>query len=300
MKQNTKSVMLASVAVLSWSTVATAFKVAQEYLTGFELLLVACITSLIIFTIAITVTGKWSIVKDTPRSIWINNAVLGLLNPVVYYLVLFKAYKLLPAQVAQPINYMWPILLLVLLAIFAKQPIPRKKYIGMFMSLGGVALISAGSSSTGSTPVSLSGLLLAALSALLWASFWMINNKNKNKCDATVSLFMSFLFGSIYMLAASPFAGVDISSVKGVAAGVYVGMFEMGIPFFFFSLAMRKTSNPALINQLCYLAPFISLFFISTVLGEKIVFTTYAGLILIVAGIIFNEYLVKTKVKVKA
>ena len=296
MKQNTKSVILACAAVLSWSTVATAFKVAQTYLSGFELLLVACITSLVIFTVAVTLTKKWNIVFNTPRSVWVSNAMLGLLNPVVYYLVLFRAYKLLPAQVAQPINYMWPILLLVLLALFAGQPIPRKKYIGMFMSLGGVAIISAGSGSMEGA-VSVSGLILAALSALLWASFWMINNKNKNKCDATVSLFMSFLFGSIYLLAASPFVGVSLDSFEGVTAGIYVGMFEMGIPFFLFSLAMRKTSNPALINQLCYLAPFISLFFISTVLGEKIVFTTYLGLVLIVSGIIFNEYFVKSKVK---
>ena len=63
---------------------------------------------------------------------------------VCYYLVLFKSYSFLPAQVAQPINYMWPIVLLVLLAIFDKQPIPGRKYIGMVMSLGGVAFISLG------------------------------------------------------------------------------------------------------------------------------------------------------------
>lgn len=296
MTQNTKSILFASAAVLSWSTVATAFKVAQQYLTGFELLLVACLTSFFIFTIAVTVAHKWNIVRNTSRKIWMRSALLGLLNPVVYYLVLFKAYKLLPAQVAQPINYIWPILLLILLAVFAGQPIPRKKYIGMFMSLSGVALISAGSGNM-DTDISIFGLLLAATSALLWASFWMINNKVSKEVDSTVSLFMSFLFGSIYMLAASPFVGIDLSSLKGVAAGIYVGMFEMGIPFFFFSMAIHKTSNPALINQMCYLAPFMSLFFISTILHENIVYTTYIGLLLIVSGIIFNEYFVKSKVK---
>lgn len=69
----------------------------------------------------------------------------------------------------------------------------------------------------------------------------------------------------------------------------------MGIPFIFFGLAMRKTSNPALINQLCYLSPFMSLFFISVVLGERIVFTTYIGLVMIVLGIVFNQYFVKAK-----
>lgn len=94
----------------------------------------------------------------------------GLLNPVAYYLVLFKAYDLLPAQVAQPINYAWPIVLLILLALFAGQPIPKKKYIGMFVSLAGVALISIGTGFNGEMSVSTEGFLLAALSAVLWAT----------------------------------------------------------------------------------------------------------------------------------
>jgi drug/metabolite transporter (DMT)-like permease len=69
----------------------------------------------------------------------------------------------------------------------------------------------------------------------------------------------------------------------------------MGIPFICFGLAMRKTNNPALINQLCYLSPFLSLFFVSTILGETIVSSTYIGLTLIVLGIVFNEYFVKKK-----
>ena len=36
---------------------------------------------------------------------------MGLLNPVAYYLILFKAYTILPAQVAQPLNMIWPIVL---------------------------------------------------------------------------------------------------------------------------------------------------------------------------------------------
>ena len=205
----------------------------------------------------------------------------GLLSGVV------KAYDLLPAQVAQPINYAWPIVLLILLALFARQPIPPKKYIGMFISLGGVVLISVGTGQSGGMDIPVHGLLLAALSALLWAMYWMINNKFKDRTDGSVALFMSFLFGTAYLL------GVHLNTLPGILSGMYVGGFEMGIPFIFFSLAMRKTTNPALVNQLCYLSPFLSLFFIAIILGEQIVFTTYIGLILIVLGIMFNQYLVK-------
>ena len=306
MKENNKSILLAIVAVLSWSTVATAFKKSLENLSPYGMLLIASITSLLIFIVAITVQRKWGQISSLSKRTWGYFALLGLLNPVAYYLVLFKSYDLLPAQVAQPVNYFWPILLLILLAIFTKQTIPVKKYIGMFISLGGLILISAGGQQSDSMEIPAFGLVLGLMSALLWASYWMVNNKNKNKADATTACFMSFLFGSIYLALGAPLIGIEgllakattdftPDPVNGILSGMYVGAFEMGIPFICFGLAMRKTNNPALINQLCYLSPFLSLFFVSTILGETIVPSTYIGLTLIVLGIVFNEYFVKKK-----
>ena len=123
----------------------------------------------------------------------------------------------------------------------------------------------------------------------------MVNNKQKDSADSSVVLFMTFLFGSAYLLAGAAVVGINLPTLTGVLSGMYVGGFEMGIPFIFFGLAMRKTSNPALINQLCYLSPFMSLFFIAVILGEQIVFTTYIGLALIVLGIVFNQYFVREK-----
>ena len=306
MKENNKSILLAIVAVLSWSTVATAFKKSLENLSPYGMLLIASITSLLIFIVAITVQRKWGQISSLSKRTWGYFALLGLLNPVAYYLVLFKSYDLLPAQVAQPVNYFWPILLLILLAIFTKQAIPVKKYIGMFISLGGLILISAGGQQSDAMEIPAFGLVLGLMSALLWASYWMVNNKNKNKADATTACFMSFLFGSIYLTLGAPLIGIEGLLAKattdftpdplnGILSGMYVGAFEMGIPFICFGLAMRKTNNPALINQLCYLSPFLSLFFVSTILGETIVPSTYIGLTLIVLGIVFNEYFVKKK-----
>jgi drug/metabolite transporter (DMT)-like permease len=146
---NGRALASASLAVLSWSTVATAFKLALEHLTHFELLLIASCTALLIFTLVITVQRKWAPLLQLAKRRWTYYALLGLLNPVAYYLILFKSYSLLPAQVAQPINYVWPILLTVLLVLFSHRAIPRVKYIGLFISLCGVVFISLGSSEIG-------------------------------------------------------------------------------------------------------------------------------------------------------
>lgn len=293
MNKNTQAILLALIAVLSWSTVATAFKVALTYLTHFEMLLIASLTSVLIFTAVLTVQKKWELVSRLTPKQWKELAFQGFLNPAAYYLILFKAYDMLPAQVAQPVNYAWPIVLLILLAVFAKQPIPTKKYIGMIISMSGVVMISAGTGQLSDMNVPLTGVLLAAFSAFFWAGYWMVNNKNKDSIDAIVSLFGSFLCGSLYLIVCIPLFGLNVPNLNGLLAGMYVGGFEMAIPFISFGIAMRITSNPALINQLCYLSPFLSLFFIALVLHEPIVITTYIGLVLIVSGIVFNEYFVK-------
>ena len=295
MNKNTQAILLALAAVLSWSTVATAFKIALAHLTHFEMLLIASITSVLIFAIVLTFQGKWNLIKSLTIKQWKTLAFQGFLNPAAYYLILFKAYDMLPAQVAQPVNYAWPIVLLILLAVFAKQPIPSKKYIGMIISMSGVVMISLGTGQLSDMDVPVSGVLLAAFSAFFWAGYWMVNNKHKGSIDAIVSLFGSFLCGSLYLIASIPIFGISLPSINGLLAGMYVGGFEMAIPFICFGIAMRITSNPALINQLCYLSPFLSLFFIAMVLHEPIVITTYIGLVLIVAGIVFNEYFVKEK-----
>lgn len=298
MKDNNKALIYATVAILCWATVATMFKIALRNYTHYEMLIVASFTALVIFAITITVQKKWSEVKSLSSKQWFKFALVGLINPVAYYLVLFKAYSLLPAQIAQPINYSWPILLLILLAVFAKQRIPKLKYIGMAFSLLGVVFISLGSGSMSGDLLPVSGLLLALLSAVLWATYWIINNMNKD-VNSNVALFLSFLFGFIYLAIGTIFVDVNLYSLHGFLSSIYIGAFEMGVPFVFFALAIRKTNNPALVNQMCYLSPFMSLFFIHIFLGEQIYITTYIGLILIVFGIIFNEYFVKTLSKSK-
>ena len=141
MKDSSKSLIHVAIAVASWSTVASAFKIALRHYSYYELLLVAAITATLLFALVITIQKKWYLIKSITPKEWGLFAITGLLSPAGYYLILFKAYELLPAQIAQSINYSWAIVLTLLLALVMRQRIPALKYIGMAISLGGVALI---------------------------------------------------------------------------------------------------------------------------------------------------------------
>lgn len=299
MTTNIKSILLGSVAVLSWATVATAFKIALTHMTVFEMLFVACASALAIFTVWMTVTRSWGELKNLTPQLWGRFALLGFIAPTAYYLILFTAYDHLPAQIAQPLNYAWPILLAILLAVLGHKPIPHAKYLGMVVSLAGVVFISVGGKGiTGE--LSVAGVLLAFGSAFLWALYWIVNESLKDKLSEVASLFLTFLFGMIYLSIGTIFNPISALPAEAIWSGIYIGAFEMGIPFICFGMAIRITSNPALINQMCYLSPFLSLFLIAMVLGEPIMPTTYIGLFLIVAGLVYNEYFaVRRKNKLK-
>lgn len=305
MQANNKALLQASVAVLSWATVATAFKMAQRGLTFFGLTLVATLTALALFALYVTIERNWRTIRKFRTHQWGYFAILGLINPTGYYLVLMKSYKLLPAQVAQPVNYIWPVALVFMLAMFLKIRIEKRKYIGMLVSLLGVSVISVGASNAGIGDYSQfgMGLILALFSAVLWAAYWMVNNQSSSQYNSSVQFFMGFMFGALYQLMIAfvlevPIIKEGVSQqelTQGILWGIYAGLFEMGIPFICFGLALKNTSNPALVNQLCYLGPFLSLFFIAHIVGERILPATYVGLALIVAGIIYNQYLTRLK-----
>jgi len=291
MQQSSKAVAFAGIAVLCWSTVATMFKIALSCYSLLEVLLIASFTSFIVFGLVAVFQNKFTQLVALQRRDWIMAALMGLLNPVAYYLVLFKAYSLLPAHVAQPVNYSWPIILVVLLAIVKRQPISKLKLLGLAISLGGVATISMASGVDGGQGLPIVGLLIAFLSACLWAVYWIVNSRHQ-RMDSILLFMLSFFFGTLYMIVLTLFFPLHVATTQGILSSVYIGLFEMSIPFIFFGMASKLSRNSVLVNQMCYLSPFLSLLLIHWVLREDIYLSTYVGLMLIVLGIFFNEYMI--------
>lgn len=291
MQQSSKAIAFAGIAVLCWSTVATMFKIALSCYSLLEVLLIASFTSFIVFGLVALFQNKFTQLVTLKGRDWGMAALMGLLNPVAYYLVLFKAYSLLPAHVAQPVNYSWPIILVVLLAIVNRQPISKLKLLGLAISLAGVVTISMASGGDGGEGLPMGGLLIAFLSACLWAVYWIINSRNQ-RMDSILLFMLSFFFGTLYMIVLTLFFPLHVGTTQGILSSVYIGLFEMSIPFIFFGMASKMSKNSVLVNQLCYLSPFMSLLLIHWVLREEIHFSTYVGLLLIVLGIFFNEYIV--------
>jgi drug/metabolite transporter (DMT)-like permease len=286
MNTTRKSYVYAGVAILFWSTVPTAFKICLRELDVLSMLTIASVASTIALFAVLAAGGKISSILKSSLKELVTSAILGFINPFLYYIILLNAYRLLPAQVAQPLNMIWPIILVFLSVPLLGQKIGINSFIALFISFAGVFIISSQGSFTGHMHANLKGVLLASGSSLFWALYFILNMRDKR--DESVKLFMNFLCGSLYLILAMVLTGkLDhlTFQLKGTLAAVYIGFFEMGITFLLWLKALQMATSTDKVSNLVYLAPFISLIFVHFILHEPVYFTTPVGLILIIAGI---------------
>jgi len=289
MNKTRQSYIYAGLAILFWSTVPTAFKISLGELDVLTMLTIAALTSTVVLLAVVISTQKSSLIRQCSGKDLINSALLGLINPFLYYLILLKAYKLLPAQVAQPLNMIWPIILVFLSVPLLGQKIARKSFVALFISFAGVYLISSQGNPFRPGRSDITGVLLATGSSVFWAFYFILNVRDKR--DEAVKLFLNFLFGSIYLVAAVIITGNwhNTIGLKGALGSVYVGIFEMGITFFFWLKALSLAETTDKISNLVYFAPFFSLIFINFFINETVYYTTPAGLLLIIGGILVQN-----------
>jgi drug/metabolite transporter (DMT)-like permease len=285
MDKNRQSYLYAGLAILFWSTVPTAFKLSLAEIDILPMLTIASITSALVLFIIVLAGKKFYLIRLTTRRELINSAVLGLINPFLYYLILLKAYQLLPAQVAQPLNMIWPIILVFLSVPILRQKIEKKSFVALFISFIGVYIIASQGKLFENGHADFKGVLLATGSSVFWAFYFIMNVKDRR--DEGIKLLLNFLFGSIYLILAIVITGTGQiePGPKGIAASVYIGIFEMGVTFFFWLKALQMASTTAKVSNLVYLAPFISLFLVHFILHEPVYYTTPVGLIFIISGI---------------
>jgi len=281
--RQTRSTALALTAVLFWATVATAFKLTLRWIGPVDLLLVAAPVSTLALGLGL-LRRRPSLRRLLRPKALAMSALLGLLNPFLYYLVLFEAYDRLPGQVAQPLNYTWAITLTLLSVLVLKQRIRAASWLGILISFLGVLVLSTRGDLLGLRFDDPLGVGLALFSSIFWALYWILNLRDGR--GATEKLFLGFVFGTIYVWAYAASRGlIGPMPIAGLIGGAYVGLFEMGLTFLLWMKALESAENTARVSNLIFLSPFVSLVLLAMVAGESILPSSVLGLALIIGGI---------------
>ena len=289
MTDQQKATLYAVAAILMWSTMATAFKLTLRFVDSLQMVVLSSFFAFAVVFCILLVRGKVPMLFSFSVRQYLWSAGLGLLNPYLYYVVVLAAYSRLLGQEAMVLNYVWPIVLVLLSAPLLGQRIGARTLLALLLSFSGVVLIATRGNLGALRFNDPLGVGLAVGSSIFWALFWILNVKDKR--DEDIKLCLNFFFGFLYSLVTLVLVrGLSRPVFAGWAGAAYVGFFEMGVAFLLWLRAMQLTRTTALIGNLVFISPFLSLVLLHFVLGERLFLSTFAGLVLIVGGILIQRF----------
>jgi drug/metabolite transporter (DMT)-like permease len=287
-KNQKTATLFALLAVLMWSTVATAFKITLTYFSALQMLLVASLVSSVVLLIICYRQHKISLLKASFIQRPYFYLSMGAINPFLYYLLLFQAYDLLPAQQAQSLNYTWAITLSLLAVPVLGQKLRRNDVIAIALGYLGALIIATKGDLLALDFVSPLGVTLALLSTILWACYWIFNSKND--ADPMIALSLCFLCSlPMIILTVLIFDDIYITAWQGWLGAIYIGLFEMGLAFVAWLTALKYAESTSKISNLIFISPFVSLLLLSQIIGETIYPATVVGLVLIITGLFIQK-----------
>jgi len=271
-------------AVFLWSTSATAIKLALDVLDVFQLLFFSTLTSAIILCSIVCYQGRRTLFVNAIKTKLSYFLGMAILNPLVFYFLLFSAYGRLPAQQAQTINYTWAITLGLLSVPLLGQRLDKVDFLAMFLGYFGVVIIATQGSFLSLKFTDELGVFLALSSTIVWALYWIINVGQK--LDPIVGLAINFIFAvPIAFVLTLLFSDSLAMNADAIFPAIYIGICEMGVAYVFWIFALRKTTSISRVGNLIFLSPVLSLIFIALILNETIQLATLIGLVLIIPGI---------------
>ncbi len=307
MSRQRRAYILAIISCLLWSTMATAFSLALREMDGLQIMLWASLVAVVCLLLVLTATRQLSqLAMVRMHDLW-KCALLGFLNPFLYYAVLMKAYTILPAQEAMALNYTWPVMLVLFSIPVLGQKIGWRSIVALMISFVGVLVIGTQGRLDQLRLSNPLGDALALGSSVIWGLYWVYSVRFSNKrptSDAPpesarqgdeglgdiTRVLISILFGSVYLLVATLiFSDLRVPTIRGLMSITYIGLFELGITFVIWLKALKLSTTTDRVSQFVFFSPFFALVWIRIILKEEIMPATLIGLGLVVGGAFIQQ-----------
>ncbi len=226
----------------------------------------------------LAVQGRLSEIRQPPIA-WVHG-VGGLFG---YHALYFAALRMAPAAEANLLNYMWPLMLVVLSATLLHRPLTRQHWAGLALAAFGCALLLA--AGTRFTAGAASGYALALGSAAVWATYsalagrlWAVpTGALAGFCAATAVL------AGVCHAVFEPAATLD---ARRWAIVLLMGLGPLGGAFFLWDVGMKR-GDPRLLGTLAYATPVLStLLLVAAGFAPLTVFTVPAAVLVAAGGMI--------------
>lgn len=210
---------------------------------------------------------------------------MGLLV-AVSSLTLFQSYNFMEAGIASTILFVYPIMVALIMSLIFKEKLSLQTGICLLMALGGIAMLYKGGDGT---TLSLTGTILALLSALTYAIYIVGINQSTLKNTATLTVTFYVLVFGVYLFIIRLLTGVELTIPSKWylwANLLALAIFPTAISFLCTTSAIQYIgSTPTAI--LGALEPVTAIIFGITVFGERLTPKEAMGIALILIAVTF-------------
>jgi drug/metabolite transporter (DMT)-like permease len=278
-KHNSTGILLALAAILTWSTLA----LINTWLTH--------VPSFLILGVAFLISGSISFVRRNAWKIPLTTLLVGIAGIFGYHFMYFRAFTLAPAVEANLINYLWPLLIVVLTPLFFQGTVLRPRHIlAAGLGLVGATLIVTGGGFSLKVDY-LPGYLLALGAAVTWSVYSLLTKRLPPFGTESVAAFCAVsgvLSMGFYFLSGGSLGEIQtLTSVDWLLLAI-IGIGPLGAGFYCWDAALKQ-GDPRTIGSLAYLTPLLSTLNLILFAGKNLTPVTITAMLLIIGGAVLGS-----------
>lgn len=270
MTKSTRALILGIITILCWGSLAT-FGNLLIHLPPFYILGVTFLIG------SIPAFFKWREMFPSLKIL-----LLGVGGYFGYHFFLFYAFRYAPAIEANLINYLWPVIMVLITPIFFPEKNLKTYHIigAAFSIIGSVVLVLG--SGVGLESDNMFGYMLALLAAITWPLYSISKKKMPSSSVWAIGGFC--LVSGLLCIVTHFFIEPRVVLQSHDAWILFVmGIGPFGIAFYCWDLALRDGDSQVM-GALAYLTPVLSTLGLVLFAGQEMVFTTFVAMILIIGG----------------
>lgn len=194
-----------------------------------------------------------------------KHLLLGVFGLLGYHLALFAALQNAPAVQANLVNYLWPLLIVLLAPALVGSKLKVKHAVAAVVGFVGAALaILSGTTLSGSLEI---GYLYALIAAVIWATYSLLTKRFGAFPTSAIGTF-AFTSGSLAIVAHlifEPAAAIDQGDLLMLGL---LGLGPLGGAFYLWDYALKNGSAQR-VGLISFATPLLSTLFLLIITGQS-------------------------------
>lgn len=281
-----KAYLFALTTVFLWATCAPFVKWLLGGLPNLEALTISAAFAALSLFLLNLFSGRLKRLRTYPPKAILTMVGLGFLGLFLYDALYYYGISQLSAQEACILNYLWPIMIVLFSVPVLKEKLTPMTMVSLGCSFAGIVILSLGGEAGGGNRTL--GIAACILAAACYGLFSVLNKK----INFDQNLTMMILWLTVAVCSAALGLGTESwVPVHGMqwAGLLWIGAVANAVGYLLWALVLNSAEDSALIANLSYLTPFLSVILCGVFLKEEIQARAVAALILIVGGILLQS-----------